>query len=80
MLTDNYKGQVAWRDAAPELESTGPRQRHGNKAESGAAASRIMEVRFAGITPPQNEVASSKTMNPSRDFPWAHGLADLGSG
>ena len=44
MLTDKYKGQVAWRDAAPELQSSGPRQRHGNKAESGAAASRIMEV------------------------------------
>ena len=35
---------------------------------------------FKKSTEYENEVASSKIMNPSRDFAWAHGLARLGLG
>jgi thiosulfate dehydrogenase (quinone) large subunit len=39
-----------------------------------------VSVQIKDFHQPPDEVASSKTMNPSRDFAWAHGLARLGLG
>jgi hypothetical protein len=39
-----------------------------------------VNVQVKDFHQPPNEVASSKTMNPSWDFGWAHGLARLGLG